>query len=216
MPWVARKLWDYIPGKQPERWDELRGDWCWIQDEEPQIYVKHGWNVSSGARNGALMDTNDTLRPAINRITRLKAARLTIEHVGAYFLLLRISPLQRRDGPAWLYDDAGDSMRFLLGLANNLSVYDHAWLCDQLFGRFEMFKRPTTVIPLNINSAREQILKWTPDCNTHGVASDWRLPTLDEELEWSSALVGKATSVVTEMYKRTSSMDVAYIMRRIE
>ena len=46
-------------------------------------------------------------------------------------------------------------MRFLPGLANNLLVYGHAWLCDQLFGRFDMFKLPATVIPLNINYARD-------------------------------------------------------------
>ena len=41
--------------------------------------------------------SDDRLRLTINRITRLKAARLTIEHVGADFLLRRISPLQKRD-----------------------------------------------------------------------------------------------------------------------
>ena len=74
-------------------------------------------------------------------------------------------------------------MRLLPGLANNLLVYGHAWLCDQLFGGFELFKLPANIIPLNINSARDQILKWMPCCNAHGVSSDWRLPTLDEELE---------------------------------
>ena len=34
MTQVARKSWGYIFGKLRERWDEWRGDWCWIQDEE--------------------------------------------------------------------------------------------------------------------------------------------------------------------------------------
>ena len=102
--------------------------------------------------------TNDRLRPAINIITRLKAAGITIEHVGADFLLLHISPLQKRDIPAWLYGDVGDRMRLLLGLANNLSLYGHSWLCDQLFGHFELFKLPASVTLLNINSTWDQIL----------------------------------------------------------
>ena len=106
-------------------------------------------------------------------------------------------------------------MRLLPGLANNLSVYGHAWLCDQLFGRFELFKLPATVIPLNINSARDQILKWMPDCNAEGVSSTWQLPSLDEELQWSSTLVEKATRVEDGMYKRTSAAEVTYILKRV-
>ena len=106
-------------------------------------------------------------------------------------------------------------MRLLPGLANNLSVYGHGWLCDQLFGRFELFKLPTTVIPLNINSARDQILKWMPDCNAEGVSSTWQLPTLDEELQWSSTLVEKATMDEGEMYKHISAAEVAYILKRV-
>ena len=78
-------------------------------------------------------------------------------------------------------------------------------MCDQLFGRFELFKLPANVIPLNVKSARDQILMWMPDCNAQGVASTWQMPTLDEELEWSSTLVEVATTVETRMYKPTSS-----------
>ena len=113
--------------------------------------------------------TEDSLRPAINRITRLRTAGLTIEHVGADFLVRRILSLHKRDRPTWLYGNTGDRMRLLPGLANNLFVYADAWLCDQLFGRFELFKLPTTVIPLNISSARGQIVKWMPDCNAEGL-----------------------------------------------
>ena len=90
-------------------------------------------------------------------------------------------------------------MRLLPGLANNLSVYGHAWLCDQLFGRFKLFKLQATIIPLNFNPARYHMLKWMSDCNAHGVAGDWRLPTPDEELEWSNALVEKVARVEAGM-----------------
>ena len=96
--------------------------------------------VERGKEWSALGLSEDRLSPAINRITRVKAAGLTIELVGADFLLRRISSLQEWDMPALLYGDATDKMRLLPGLANNLSVYGHAWLCDQLFSRFEMFK----------------------------------------------------------------------------
>ena len=89
----------------------------------------------------------------------MKAVGLTIKHVGADFLLCGISPLQVRDRPAWLYGDAADRITLLRGLLNNLSVYGHGWLCDQLFRRFELFKLPETVIPMNINSVWDQILK---------------------------------------------------------
>ena len=104
----------------------------------------------------------------------------------------------------------------LPGLANNLSLFGHALLCDQLFGRFGLFKLPANVIPMNINSARDQILKWMPDCNAHGVSGNCQLPTLEEELVWSSTLVERATKVETRMYKRTSKVEEAFIKRRIE
>nr|XP_020172061.1 protein ENL-like [Aegilops tauschii subsp. strangulata] len=55
-----------------------------------------------------------------------------------------------------------------------------------------------------------------PDCNAEGVASTWQLPTLDEELHWSSTLVERAARTETGMYKHTSSTEVAYILKRVE
>ena len=79
-----------------------------------------------------------------------------------------------------------------------------------------MFKLPGSVVPLNINSARDQILKWMSDCNVEGVSSTWKLPSLDEELQWSSALVERATRTEGEMYKRSSTVEVVYILKRVE
>ena len=78
-----------------------------------------------------------------------------------------------------------------------------------------MFKLPATIAALNINSARDQILMWMPDCNAEGVSGTWQLPSLDEELQWSNTLVEKATRVEDGMYKRTSAAGVAYIPKRV-
>ena len=150
------------------------------------------WHVERGKDWSLRGLTEDRLRPAINRITRLAAAGLTIERVGAIFFSAA-SHRCRKGTDLRGCMVAADRMRLLPGLANNLSVYGHDWLWDQLFARFELFKIPATVIPLNINSSRDQILKWMPDCNAEGVSSTWRLPSLDEELHWSSTLVEKAT-----------------------
>ena len=108
---------------------------------------------------------------------------MTIEHVGANFLRRRIAPLQKRGIFAWWYGDAGDRMRLYPGLTNNLSVYGHTWLCGQLFRSLGPFKFPARVVPLNVNSALDQILKCMSDCNAYGVAGDWQLRELDGELE---------------------------------
>ena len=88
--------------------------------KKPLSFVKRGNDWSAKGLS------DDRLRPTINRIIRLASAGLIIEHVGADFLLRRISPLQDRDRLAWLYGCAADMMRLLSGLANNLSVFVHA------------------------------------------------------------------------------------------
>ena len=55
-----------------------------------------------------------------------------------------------------------------------------------------------------------------PDCNAEGVSSTWKLPSLDEELQWSSTLVERATRTETGMYKCTSATEVAYILKRVK
>ena len=41
-------------------------------------------------------------------------------------------------------------------------------------------------------------------------------PSLDEELQWSSTLVERATRTEDGMYKRTYAAEVAYILKRVE
>lgn len=59
-------------------------------------------------------------------------------------------------------------------------------------------------------------MKWMPNCNAHGVSGYWQLPELNEELAWASSLVERATRVETNMFKRTSKVDEAFIKRRVE
>ena len=60
-------------------------------------------------------------------------------------------------------------MRLYPGLTNNLTVYGHGWLCEQLFGELGPFHLSAGVVPLHLNSARDQILMWMPECNAYGV-----------------------------------------------
>ena len=41
------------------------------------------------------------------------------------------------------------------------------------------------------------------------------MPSFEEDLKWSTTLVEKATKVEDGMYKRTSCVEVAYILRRV-
>ena len=138
---VPRENWDYIFGQQRSRWEEWRGDWCWIQDKDaPEFCVARTECITRDIEWSKLGLTDDRLRPMLNRITHLKASGLTVEHVGADFLWRRIAPLQKRDRTAWLYGDAGDRMRLYPGLTNNLSVYGHGWLCEHQLGSLRKFK----------------------------------------------------------------------------
>ena len=74
-------------------------------------------------------------------------------------------------------------MRIYPSLANNLSIYGHGWICEQLFGSLGPFNLPSRVVLLDINSDWDHILKWMPDCNAYGVEADWQLPELDSKIE---------------------------------
>ena len=63
-------------------------------------------------------------------------------------------------------------MQLYTGIGNNLTVMSHAWLCEQLFHKAATFHLPARIVPLHINSAREEMLKWMPDCNANGVKAD--------------------------------------------
>ena len=42
------------------------------------------------------------------------------------------------------------------------------------------------------------------------------MPSLDEELEWSSALTERVIRVETKVYKCTSTVEATFIKRRVE
>jgi hypothetical protein len=110
-------------------------------------HVVHGKHWSD------LGATDEKLGLTLNRITHLKAAGLTIEHVVADFIWRHIASLQRMDRYTWEYANAGDRMRLYPGRGYNLTVMSHAWLCEQLFHKTDSFHLSARVIPLHINSA---------------------------------------------------------------
>lgn len=78
------------------------------------------------------------------------------------------------------------------------------------------FHLPARVVPLHINSARDQILKWMPNCNAYGVEADWQLPEMDAEMQWVSNLEERASRVEGNMFKHTSKAEAEFIRRWIE
>lgn len=136
--------------------------------------------------------------------------------MGADFLRRRIAPLQKRDRFAWEYKNAADWMRLYPSVANNLTVMSHAWLCEQLFHKAGTSHLPARIVPLHINSAIDQILKWMPDCNANGVKADWQLPSLEDEMEWASSLEEKAIRKETDFTKGTTEEEQEYIRSRLE
>ena len=66
----------------------MEGDWCWIQGKEAPEFCESLKEVVERDRDWSAKGlTEDRLRLAINKITHLAAAELTIEHVEADFLL---------------------------------------------------------------------------------------------------------------------------------
>lgn len=107
-------------------------------------------------------------------------------------------------------------MRLYLGVANKLTVYNHAWLCEQLFQKTGTFHLPGKIIPLYINSARDQILMWMLDCNANGVKAEWLLPSLEDETDWFSSLEEEAVRKETDFTKGTTQEEQQYILSRLE
>lgn len=124
----------YLDGVYCEKWEELRGKWCWIVEEEPQPFCSPRTAKMTCGEDWSAFDPQDEkLTVAITRIMRLRAARLTIEMVGADFLRRRIAPLQNKGRPARDFKNAADIMRLRPGLNGNLTVMQHTALCHKRF-----------------------------------------------------------------------------------
>ena len=98
--WIprAKTKGQYLVGQLHLKWDEWRAEWCWILEKDfPQFCLPRTVRVQCGKNWSDLGTTDEKLRPALNRIARLKEARLTVEMVGADFLRRCIAPLQKRE-----------------------------------------------------------------------------------------------------------------------
>ena len=77
----------YPEGAQKERWEEWRGRWCWIEEEDPQEFCRVRQSPPTRRRDWSDLDTNDKkLTIATTRIHRLTMAGLTLEMIGADFI----------------------------------------------------------------------------------------------------------------------------------
>lgn len=155
------------------------------------------------------------LHPILNRVAHLQDAGLTVEMVGADFLRCRIAPLQQRDMPTWMYQNAGDIMRLFPGHGCNLTVLGHSWLYQQLFHKLGTFHLLDTVVPLHINTERSEILAWMPDYSAVGVKESWELQSLSDEKRWACELVEKAEREEGDLVKETTEEEKAYIANRL-
>ncbi|KAE8810965.1 hypothetical protein D1007_12323 [Hordeum vulgare] len=108
----------YLPGQCRGKWEEWRGDWCWIMDAEALEFCSTRTDcVLHGNDSSSLGLSDDRLRTVLNRVTCLKGAGLTIQHVGADFLRRRIAPLQKRDMFSWEFNGRANWMRLYPGRA---------------------------------------------------------------------------------------------------
>ena len=119
----------YLEGSYRERWDEWRGRWCWVHEEEPQAFCEVRKVKPVRSKDWGAADPDDKkLTIAITRILRLKTAGLKVEMVASDFLRRRIAPLQNKGRPAWDYKNAADVMRLRPGLDGNLTTMGHGFL----------------------------------------------------------------------------------------
>ena len=105
-------------------------------------------------------------------------------------------------------------MRLYPGLSNNLTVMEHACLCEQLFRSTGTFHLPDQIVPLHINSAKDSILAMMPECNAQGVEPLWPMPTLENEMDWASNLTEKASRIERDLIKATKDEELAYITNK--
>ena len=121
IPWGCKEA--YLEGTLREKWEEWRGKWFWIREKGFLTFCEPR-TAKIEARGGdwSNLDPQDKLTVVTTRIQRLKAVGLTIEMVGADFLLRRIATLHNKGRPAWEYRNAANIMRLRPGLNTNLTV----------------------------------------------------------------------------------------------
>ena len=97
--WITRSQGTYPGGAQKERWEEWRGRWCWIEEDDPQEFCRVR-QAPPVRRNdwGDVDAQDDKIEIATTRIHHLTVARLTLEMIGADFLRFRIAPPHTTSG----------------------------------------------------------------------------------------------------------------------
>ena len=117
-----------------ERWEEWRGRWCWIKEEDPPAFCEVRRAPPVRRSDWSDVDADDEkLTVATTRILRLTEAGLTLEMIGAEFNCHRIAPLHNKGMTAWLFTNMADIMRLRPGLDHNFTVLAHAHFCQRLF-----------------------------------------------------------------------------------
>ena len=81
--WIPRSKGTYPEGAQKERWEEWRGRWCWIEEEDPQEFCRVRQAPPVRRNDWSNVDADDAkLTVATTRILRLTEAGLTLEMIG--------------------------------------------------------------------------------------------------------------------------------------
>ena len=167
-----------------ERWEEWRGRWCWIEEQDPPAFCAVRQELPVRGNDWGNINFDDAkLMIATTRILRLTEAVLTLEMIGADFIRRQIAPLHNKGRPAWLFTNPANIMRLRPDLDHNFTVMAHAHFCQRLFqldvgrdGEVErtgkaaraatkagkvlkgpLFKLPAGVVPLCNNSRRSKI-----------------------------------------------------------
>ena len=241
--WIPRSKGAYPDGAVKERWEEWRGRWCWIEDENPPEFCKVRRVPPVRGSDWSDVDAADgRLTVATTRILRLTLAGLTLEMIGADFIRHRIAPLHNKRRPAWLFTNPADIMRLRPGLDHNFTVLAHAHFCQRLFqldvgrdGEVErtgkaaraaakvgkalkgpFFKLPAGVVPLCNNSRRSKIIAMMPDCNAHGPVPSWKEPKDADVQQFFDTLIEVYVNADAERWlvMDTTQAELDYIATR--
>lgn len=217
--WISRAwtMETYPEGAYRDKWDEWRGKWCWIREEEPQPFCSiRETKMVRGNVWSALDPEDEKLIVATTRIHRLKAAGLRIEMIGSDFLRRCIAPLQNKGRPAWDFRNAADIMRLRPGLNSNLTFLQHAALCQRLFGSEAVGKPPASIVPLCNNSALASIVAMMPAFDAHSLDGTWIEPSAEQAQYFFDNLMERAIHAEENLIRPTTKEEVAYIASRAE